>query len=71
MKKPLEKKRPRHMAPEITKDVSPAIFSKELVGALVSLKQTMDAINLKDTSMPSDGSKQFGQLPGHLQTLLF
>jgi hypothetical protein len=43
----------------------------ELVGALDDLRQTMDAIALKNAYPTTEGEKQFGKLPSHLQTLLF
>jgi hypothetical protein len=49
----------------------PGLFSEALVGALGSLKETMDAINLKEPAASSDSSKHFARLPDHLKTLLF
>lgn len=49
----------------------PSAFSEALVGALGSLKETMDAIVLKEPTTATDTDKQFSRLPDHLKTLIF
>jgi hypothetical protein len=41
------------------------------VGALGSLKETMESIKLKDANSAIEGSKHFARLPEHLQRLLY
>jgi hypothetical protein len=50
---------------------STASFSDALVGALRSLKETMESIKLKDATSTTEGSKHFARLPEHLQRLLY
>jgi hypothetical protein len=50
---------------------NPASVSDALVGALGSLKETMDAIVLKEPAVASDTDKHFARLPDHLKTLLY
>jgi hypothetical protein len=49
---------------------TPTGFSDALVGALGSLRDTMDAIVLKDPPA-ADTDKHFSRLPDHLKTLLY
>jgi hypothetical protein len=50
---------------------STASFSEALVGALGSLKETMESIKLKDAKLATEGSKHFARLPEYLQRLLY
>jgi hypothetical protein len=51
--------------------MDPAAFSDPLVGTLGSLKETMDAIVLKEPASANEFDKHFARLPDHLKTLLY
>jgi hypothetical protein len=60
------------LAPEKTNTATDStVVSEALVGALGSLKETMDAIVLKEPATANDTDKQFTRLPDHLKTLLY
>jgi hypothetical protein len=50
-----------------TGQMDPAAFSDALVGTLGSLKETMDAIVLKEPASAKDTDKHFAHLPDHLK----
>jgi hypothetical protein len=54
-----------------TEQTDPAAFSDTLVGTLGSLKETIDAIVLKEPASANDTDKHFARLPDHLKTLLY
>jgi hypothetical protein len=54
-----------------TGQTDPAAFSDALVGTPGSLKETMDAIVLKEPASANDTDKHFAGLPDHLKTLLY
>jgi hypothetical protein len=58
-------------AQPLTRQTDPAAFSDALVGTLGSLKETMDAIVLKEPASANEFDKHFARLPDHLKTLLY